>query len=223
MITFPLFSSHPSTWSRVRSVLLIMLLSLGFGCSSPIRNPSPEDLTPSMPQGLNWTVRHVKTLEQQAREDAKKWQPDAILVSVTVNALVMGSATPFPMADLLSFEFRSNQDSHTSHIVGFLMNDTIKVREPPLTNPNFDYNPIEPTDWVLDSTDAWQIAQQNGGSDFLKRNELSGARVVLKLGRSLPPRNGDVLWYVAYGAQQGRDSLQMYIDAKTGAIIQKNN
>ncbi len=194
------------------SALCIFFLSLGglaAGCNRPIKSET------------QFTVRSVKTLESRAIEEAKKWRADAYLSSVSLYALAVDSRTPIAYADTLSFLFRSRDDLQHYYDVAFLLDGKIELREWLISDPNSDYVPIEPTDWTIDSTDAWRIAQENGGDEFLQKNQAGFLSTFLSLERWNPPRSGSALWYVSYFSQVTNQQLRFLIDARTGVVVSK--
>jgi hypothetical protein len=101
-----------------------------------------------------------------------------------------------------------------------LKNETqFTVRSVKTLEPRLDFVPIEPTDWAIDSTDAWHIAQENGGNEFLRKNQTGAPDAFLSLERRNPPRSGSTLWYVAYTNHATGQHLYFLIDARTGVIV----
>ena len=182
---------------------------LAASCSGPIRSET------------QFTVRSVKTLEPRAIDEARKWKADAYLSSVSIDALALDLRTPSATADLLSFLFRSHNDLQHYYEVAFQLDDKIRLREWSISDPNSDYVPIEPTDWTIDSVDAWRIAQENGGNEFLRKNQTRFLSTFLSVERRNPPRSGSVLWYVSYFSQATSQQLRFLIDARTGVIVSK--
>jgi hypothetical protein len=185
----------------------LLLGGLAAGCGSPIKNAT------------QFTVRSVKTLEPRAIDEAKKWKADAYLSSVSVSTLALDSTTRTAYADTLYFTFGSHSDPQHSYGVGFLLDDRIELLEAFISRPYLDFVPIEPTDWTIDSTDAWHIAQENGGNEFLRKNQAGAPDAFLSLERRNPPRSGSTLWYVAYTNHVTGQHLYFLIDARTGVIV----
>ena len=190
-------------------IFFLLLGGLAAGCDSPFKNEA------------QFTVRSVKTLESRAIEEARKWKADAYLSSVSVHTLALDSPTRTAYADTLSFTFESRSDPQHSYGVGFLLDDRTELLEASSSRPYLDFVPIEPTDWAIDSTDAWRIAQENGGNEFLRKNQTEFLSTFLSLERRNPPRSGSVLWYVAYTNHATGKHLYFLIDAKTGVVVNK--
>ncbi len=188
---------------------LLVLGGLVSGCDSTIKNET------------QFTVRSVKPFEHRAIDEAKKWKADAYLSSVSVDALALDSRTPPAAPDLLYYLFRSRNDLQHTYSVAFLLNGRIELWEGLIFDPNSDYIAIEPTDWTVDSTDAWRIAQENGGSEFFPSIQTGALHAFLELERRNPPRSGPVLWYVGYANQAMQHSLRILIDARTGVVVSK--
>jgi len=181
--------TFPDARRRVTPSLLALctfffiLGGLAASCGSPIKSEA------------QFTVRSVKALEARAIDEARKWRSDAYLSRVSVYALAVDSRTPPATDDLLSFLFRSRNDLQHYYEVAFEADDRIQLREWLISDPHSaDYVPIEPTDWIIDSVDAWRIAQENGGNEFLRKNQVGFLSTFLSLERWDPPGRGSVLW-----------------------------
>ncbi len=190
-------------------ISLLLLGSLVTGCNGPVKNQA------------TFTVRSVKMLEPRAIQEAEKWKTDAYLSSVSVNALALDSRPPLAYADTLSFGFESPSDPGHSYEVAFLLNDKIELREWSIPNPHTDFVPIKPSDWTIDSTDAWRIAQENGGEQFLREHQADSPDTFLILERRNPPRSGPLLWYVGYSKSGTSQVLRIFLDARTGVVVRE--
>ena len=198
--------TFPDARRRVTLSLLTLctfffiLGGLAVGCSRPNKSEA------------RFTVSSVKTLEPRAIDEARKWRADAYLSSVSMYALAVDSRTPPATDDLLSFGFESRSDPQHSYEVAFLLNGKIELRDWYISRPYLDFVPIEPTDWTIDSTDAWRIAQENGGNEFLRKNQTGVLSAFLSLERWNPPRSGSALWYVSYFSRATSQQLRFLID-----------
>ncbi len=188
-------------------LLLVLLGGWTASCGGPVH---------SEPQ---LTVRPIKELEPKAIAEAREWKPDAYLSRIYVEPIIAGSQTPLPYGDLLGFDFESQSDPQNNCLIEFRLDGRTQVTPGFVSNPYLDYVPIEPADWTIDSTEAWRIAQENGGSEFLRKYSQAASHVTLTLERQNPPRSGPVLWRVAYTTPYA--ILFIRIDAKTGAVVSR--
>jgi len=83
--------------------------------------------------------------------------------------------------------------------------------------------PIEREDWALDSVDAWRIAQNHGGREFVNRHVGSDTDIFFQLDRFEVGGIQDVLvWRVAYSVRPHIPGghLDIRIDPRTGDILE---
>lgn len=179
------------------------------GCSTPVRSEPRV------------TVRSAKELEKHAIEESKKWRTDAFLTRVYIGAPTLDPPQDPMWSPEVSFDFHSWSDHLHSYTIDFHLDGRIVSREWPIFVYLFDYVPIEPTDWLIDSTDAWRIAWANGGKDFALKYPTAIQTALTMMERWDPPRSGTVLWYVAFLDAPQQHSLRIFIDAKTGEVAKK--
>lgn len=177
-------------------------------CTSTLNTQiTPED---------NELIREVKPTKDAALARALAWQPDAYLTAVSVRSVKENDAEPSRKREM-TFEFRSLKRRNSLYAITYFSDDSVEVFEWKVDDTSSRYQPIQDTDWKVDSQMAVQVARTN--SEF-KLSELS--RIAnLRLERMRPPGTGPVLWYVALEPVSHNILERFWIDANTGVIIDK--
>lgn len=206
----------------MRMTLAILLLSAIVSCrGQDIRNSTPA--SPANELITQGTPQSVKAFEQRAMEAAKQWRPDAYTIGA--HAIVPASRPDgtFTIRGRVTFDFRSKTDAQHSYLVGFDSKGALDVFEFSDTVPQSDVLPIESSDWLLDSTDAWRIVQANGGAALLEkyRQQTADMRCALSLQRWNPPHTGRVLWHVDCMDAVTLESFYFFIDAQSGEVVER--
>jgi len=199
--------------SRVVWVLSVVgLLTVVFflsACSLGIKStPTYEPLR----------VYSAKSVVTKTLAIAHQWQSDAYLFEIHVPVLREGETHPFP----IDFTFQSRSDDHHRLIVLCSWNKRCwadSITDAP--GGVFHILPIEPGDFIIDSTEAAQIGQRNGGEAFVRRKH-SSVFMFVNLTRQGPKglvEQGPILWRATFSDPVARDHLHVYIDAKTGEVV----
>lgn len=139
---------------------------------------------------------------------ARQWRQDAQLVSAEVQFYP-------PQRDQqpwVSLVFRDTHSLYASLIITYV-DRQLEMEEVTRTTP-WQVAAIEPAEWTLDSTDALEIAQNNGGTAFI--SEHPHAEVWVQLGR-YGPTNG-AWWLVHYIDFAAGKDLLIAIDAASGVM-----
>lgn len=193
-------------------VLLITLLLAGVlpqvSCGESVTDQTPVE------------VRPVKEYEEHARAIAREWEPDAFLFSVAVKPLSKNLNPRGQTPDRLSFQFVAPNNTWESLAVTFALDGTPEISRWPLADSPNEYIPIQQSDWTLDSTDAWRIALEEIQETTTRPNEINAT---MHLERWNPPRSGQVLWYVGNRSSAPGVSLRIWIDPKTGEIVDRKS
>lgn len=203
------FAFTRSANSQLIGLAFVIGIAFLVGCGPEIKND--KSLAP----------RSVRAFETKAMERAKIWKVDAFLVEVIVNVVNTGNQIQPHIPDFLSYEFHSVSNAHQTFSISFSEDGTMNVFEGYLPLPYLDYVPIQPSDWELDSTEAWEIAQANVGNSLIGVDSGSNIYAIMRLGRENPTRKGQVSWYVSYDDSRGVGSIRLWLDAKTGTVWKK--
>lgn len=154
----------------------------------------------------------------QAVEEATQWRPDAYLAGVSGSP---GASALIMHLPYLCYYFDS-PTSETAFYDVCMWYGTWKAEAVSKAASSVTYPPIKREDWTLDSTDAWAIAQANGGEEFLLKHQdpLTMMSVALSHER-VGDRENVLVWRVWYrvGSATVYDALDMMIDPKTGEIL----
>lgn len=204
------------------SLLLATTLALLTACQGPM---PPQEAKPTECTLDCYTVS-AKAHYAEALEFVRQQQPDAFLVRIDV----VFHCTPNAIEPLrLEYRFESESTPTKSHHVTFTDGKDPGYRQ--FQHPVLDWTAIAEEDWLLDSTDALEIANAHGGCEFFRRWESDftnpGASIgstSMRLERGRPGEalgTGPVQWGVAYRLIWMPERVfALYIDAITGQITE---
>ena len=191
---------------------LIAFLLLGctvIACSKPTDSARPtEDLF----------VLSAAEHYDHALQRAIDWRDDAYLTSIGAGP---GSARVEGDYASLMYTFESPSrptEFHNADLWGGVWT-CYSERQSRLS---FTGLPIERRDWVLDSVDAWTIAQANGAQDLLRKHSGSDMLIIVQLDRFRVGAIEDVLvWRVVHSVRPHvrGGHLDILIDPETGDIL----
>jgi Tol biopolymer transport system component len=152
----------------------------------------------------------------EALERAMDWKADARLISIGGG---VGSSTSAGDGPSISFYFDAPSATDSMYEVR-VTKDTWAPNVIELGSDTALAPPIARDQWALDSVDAWNIAQANGGEEYLRHYQGPMTIMVLTLDYWTTRAGEEKLaWRVLYDILYG-PSLDMLIDPKTGDIIE---
>lgn len=152
----------------------------------------------------------VRKYYLEALQLAQQWRQDAQLV----NADVQFYPQQWDRQPRVVLLFRGTDSLYASLMVHYI-GGSVEREEIARTTP-WQVTPIESTEWKLDSIDALEIAQNNGGRAFI--GEHLGAEVWVQLGRYGPTGTQGVWWLVKYIDLSSREDYLFAIDAVSARI-----
>lgn len=202
-------------------LLLATMLALLTACRDlmPTQEAKPTECT------LGCYTVSAKTHYAEALEFVRQQQPDAFLVRIDV----VFHCTPNAIEPLrLTYLFESDSTPTRSHVIAFTDGKDPGYQQ--FQHPAREWEPIAEQDWLLDSTDALEIANAHGGCEFFRRWEsdftnppTSIGSTSMRLERRRPGEalgTGPVQWGVGYSLFWPDRTFVVYIDALTGHIAE---
>ena len=148
--------------------------------------------------------RHVEDAYNLARE----WSSDAILIGVTVNV------PPSGQQEFVMYSFISIINSK-EHLIFSYIADTVTTSIYDWGRSNDGLNEIELDRWLMDSTEAFETAQHNGGQEHLQ-NTSGNIDIMLLLEVT---KDNTLVWRVSYRSVDGTGTMYIGIDAETGVFM----
>lgn len=205
-------------WARFRLIFAIGLLVVSVGSWYLLSRISPD--YPIGPTDVS--VLSLKELYPEAIEVAQGWLGDAYLVYADVTIL------PIEDAETLraSYSFRSQQaDQSWLNVYIRMKASGIEVRSEDgvfgISRPA--EGPID-LDKVLDSTEALEIIQEEGGGDFyLENSGLTWPQDLYLEHQDRTNFSGALVWRGSYMNPVTHDRLSVVIDAKSGDLLYTND
>jgi len=199
----------PTMLSVKYMTLLIGVLLICYGCrpqvgvntvQTPVESEAPMQ------------VLSFKGNYDRALSAAHAWQPDAYFVSATGTV----ETNYGPRKLFIIYEFLSTSKNEALLVTVYEDSEleTKIVKGGSLTN----LPKIDSTDWALDSVQALQIAQENGGAKYLREHGAE-ARFDLDLEYYRGTTSGPVVWRASYFTSGDDGTLYIEIDAVTGEIL----
>ncbi|MBU0491426.1 MAG: hypothetical protein KKA73_02690 [Chloroflexi bacterium] len=193
----------------VSTVILAVLVIALWACtisSEDIPTISAKVLSAGDAYPLAWT-------------EVQKWRSDAYLINI--EAAVHYAEDPSPLYIFFDFD-ALNDPAIWLSVKCWKGENGFEARSETgqYTDPVLDRMPIHREDWILDSQEALDIAQNNGGNEFMYRrlDTKHFPSYFLKLERNLPPHLGDVIWRATYSDFDAKEGLDILIDANTGEV-----
>lgn len=203
-----------SVWLRYLT-LTIFVLAVS-GCQMSSENKTKTPVTVSYLDKLQ--IPFVAESINGAVDLAQDWQDDAFLHSVNV----IPGWIDRPQPAILRFDFRSqnyaNERLAVVFTTGLDRENSVRTDFTDITTASKDFREITSNDWSLDADEAFQIAQQYGGEDYLRDSGL-GAQVELFLEYQKGVTDGPVVWRVTYLRPDGGGNLQIILHAITGEVL----
>lgn len=141
---------------------------------------------------------------------AKEWSPDAILISVDVTA-PLGE-----LLELLMFTYISKTNSNEILFISYRDDKAI----PAISDLSVSYNSVRKIEldrWLIDSTEAFKVAQLHGGQEHML-NTSGNIDVSLNLEVST---DNILVWTVSYRSLEGKGTMYIGVDATTGEFMWK--
>lgn len=186
----------------VSVVLLLMLFTLT-NCERPAQQVPLRTLS-------------ARELYPRAMERAQQWKPDAYLADIRVDVL---SEEDFNRQLGMSFGFESPSDDRQSLLI-FYREDSDKLEAEIVDHeiPIQVRNPVALEDWPVDSLKALEIAQDNGGNEFLAGHDPDLMTLYLERVQNVP--GADLQWRVSFWDWSTQEILWVMLDPQTGQVIE---
>ncbi len=194
----------------------ILLINIACTSNAPANN---AQLSPT-PEPPDFTVRSVKALEAAAIEKARAWRSDAVLKDISMTSARIDKPDAVPIKDYVWFTFASKAYPNERFELTFKQDGAIQSQDLTWSYQEARPIPIAPSDWTIDSTEAWELALKYGGAEFLRKNKTFYTNGSLSLGRP-KPHCESLCWYIYYYPTRGNSLFSIYIDAKSGQLVEK--
>ncbi len=167
---------------------------------------------------------HVRTLSAEeyypiALKIGQEWKSDAYLESIDSD-FITEEEIEKQLEIYFSFE------SPTNDFQSLLIKFTEDLNEPKIqvvehSNPISVRNPIELKDWPVNNIKALQVAQDNGGNEFLSKYDSETANLFIRLEERRPIMPGVLpRWRVSYANFDAGKGVDISIDPLTGEVIE---
>ncbi len=192
------------------TMVIIIIMSIILAACQPAAD-NETDVIPNLDSRFNELIipsahRNIDNAYNLARE----WSPDAILIDVDVSA-PLGE-----LSELVMFTFISKTNSKEFLIVSY-KDDNAK---PSISDVSLSYNSfrgIELDRWLIDSTEAFVVAQLHGGQKHML--DTSG-NIDIKLSLEVSTDN-ILVWTIGYRSLEGKGTMYIGVDATTGEFMWK--
>lgn len=195
--------SHLST-----TMVIILTLSVLLAACRPTANNNPDVIPTSDSKFNELIIPSAQQNVDDAHNLAKEWSPDAILIGVDV------SVPPGELTGFVGFSFISKTNAKEHFILSYKDDD--------VTSTVFDWNAsyssfreIELDRWLIDSGEAFEVAQLNGGQEHMLNTSGN-----IDIGLSLKVSIDNILvWTVGYRSLEGKGTMYIGVDATTGEFM----
>lgn len=191
----------------VLATIFVLLFIMPAACQAESNNKS-DNIPVSNSNFGELIVPSAQHNIESAYDLAKEWSADAILISVGVIV---------PSGDQLGwmrFSFISKTNFKEYLLLSY-QNSNVTTR---ISDWNASYNSfreIEFDQWLIDSTEAFEVAQRNGGQEHML--DASGD---IEIGLSLGvAKNGTLVWRVSYRSLDGTGTMYIGVNATSGEFI----
>jgi hypothetical protein len=168
-----------------------------------------------------WCVPSAAEYLDEATRGATDWREDAYLSAIDAGAAPATLEGACPHGHVI-YSFHSPSTPREFYMAvlwrGAWTSDTH-----PLGSMEVPSLPIERDEWILDSVDAWRIAQAEGGKDLVRRYGDSDLSILVQLDRFRVGSADDVLvWRVDYGVRPHVPGghLDILMDPKSGDVLE---
>lgn len=167
--------------------------------------------------GMSAYTISAKRLYPEALAIAREQDPSAFLAYVDVDFRTMEDNRPLRIA--YTFETQSTPPV-------WCRVEFTDGKDPGLIVSSHEY-PYEASitdqDWLLDSTEALEIAQENGGREFLLRwkPQITALRLQRASSEHVVSGNPPVEWCVVYAVFMSRQRLTVCINAASGQVTRR--
>jgi hypothetical protein len=181
-------------------------------------------------QNVPTTVLSVRDHWTQASAIAQDWRPDAYIAYVSIGVKL--PSVPESRSQL-EFHARSPNEDYLELVV-FCSEDCASIESQEVEykeGPVAQVSPITLDDFAVDSGEAFEIALQRGGDDYVYRraDQATGRTIfaTLLLSRELQYEEHTLRWIVLFGdmstSEETNDRLDVVIDSITGEVIAVNS
>jgi hypothetical protein len=141
---------------------------------------------------------------------AREWNSDAILIDVGV------SFPPDELSGFVRYTFLSKNNSKEFVIISYKDgNANLSISNVSLSYSSF--REIELDRWLIDSTEAFEVAQLHGGQEHML-NTSGNIDIKLSLEVSI---DNILVWTIGYRSLDGKGTMYIGVDATTGEFIWK--
>lgn len=159
-------------------------------------------------------VLSVKNHYSDALAIAQDWQPDAYLGDASTRVRFQDK----PSRLCIDYTFYSAKVRREALLVWVCDDSTSHTMTVDMTRAIGERTEIENEEWVLDSTQALQIAFENGGEDYLKHTASFDIALFLEYQKRVT--NGPVVWRVSFLRWTGDGgNLHVNVNAVTGEVL----
>ena len=200
---------------KVRILLLFcgMVSVLLSGCIKTEHPTSINNFT-------DFQVFSVKELYPEALASAKKWMNDAYLhrVSVDVSPKTTNLESLFVF---FTFRTYTSQTKYFSYEYIFGEGIEVKQQEGEFSVPRPHGIELHPITLPIDSPEAFKIMYNELGRNFYQRCKRGEWPLFLSLEQELPSLGeGELVWKISFLCDEPEDNVAIFINAKTGEILE---
>ena len=169
------------------SMLLLPVTMILFGCIK-------EETTPITPTAIpisDIEVLSVKEHFDDALIIAQQWQSDAYLQSASANVRQNDGFRTLR----ITYDFLSDKKRSEALLVWIREDKTIDSKVVDLAGSTEDRREVKAEQWLLDGVEAFQIAQEYGGSEYISKYGPVEIDIFLEYYKQEP--NNTVIWRVS--------------------------
>ena len=193
-----------TTLVRLGKVLLLLLSLMLSGCTAR-----------ATVSAIDLQVLSVKEYYDDSFAVAREWQADAYLQSANAIARQLYDSRP-PLR--LSYSFFSKGKRSQALIVWIREDLTIDSEVVNMGGSAEDRREIQVEQWLLDSMDAIQIAQEAGGNEYI--SEYGPVEITAFLEYRKKEGANTVVWRISFLRTEAADSYVVEVDARTGEVLE---
>jgi Icc-related predicted phosphoesterase len=139
---------------------------------------------------------------------AREWSPDAILIGVDV------VVPPGEQASFVQFSFISKTNSK-EHLILSYKNGNVTTRISDWSAAFSSFREIELDQWLVDSSEAFEVAQLNGGQEHML---TTSGKIDIKLILDVA-KNNTLVWVVSYRSLDGNGTMYIGVEANAGKFM----
>ena len=190
------------------TLVITFILSILPAACQPITSNRPDNIPVSGSRSDELIVPSAQRNVEDAYNSAREWSPDAILIGVDVDI------PPSGQQEFVMFSFISRTNSK-EHLILSYIDDTVTTHISEWNGSYDSFEEIELDRWLMDSTGAFEVAQQNGGQEHMLNT--SGNIDIWLLLQVM--KNNSLVWRVSYRSLDGNGTMYIGVDAETGEFM----